>query len=204
MQILARLGDDLRTAVGIFVALVGLTVASAFGLVVWSVVALVAGDTGFVLDLLLLALLAGVVAGGTAAVLSFLALCYGVWVRVSTALRRSGARIQRRAEALERRNLLFRLVGLSDVVASLDPRSPRTRAEDRVDLLKHEYVSGTLTERAFERRVGEVLGASGHEDDPGSSVDDRVRRLQAAEWRRADVDHAARPDGRHRGREPDV
>lgn len=173
MQVLARARDNLVATALCFVALVALTAASGFGLLVWALVALASGGTGWVLDLLLVGLLAGVTLGSALSVLSLAGVCYGLCTRVSAAFRRTGTRVAVRAEAVERRSFVARLLGVSDLVAAVDPRSPSTRAVDRVEYLKAEYVSGALSEAEFERRVRETLTVEGRDIDRAGPDDAR-------------------------------
>lgn len=169
MPLTSLVRDHLLATAVLSVVLVALTMASAFGVVVLVVVAVLSGGAGLPLDLLMALSVGGVVLGVPLSTVSVVGVAYGVVVRLAARLTHPGTWVTRRAEALERRSLVARLVGLSDRVAAVDPRSPRGRVEDRLDRLKTRYVTGEVSLFELERLVGETLAAVERSREPAST-----------------------------------
>lgn len=163
-----------------FVIVTALTALSGVGLVVWLVAAVATSGTASTLfQALLVVFLGGALVGTLLSLLSLVGVGYGLHDRASEAVRRGQAWLTERAAAAERRSLLARLVGVSDLAASVDTRSPSARVDDRVDRLKRRYAQGAISEREFERRVGAVIADGGTASERDVGTDERLADVTA-------------------------
>ncbi|MFB6151753.1 MAG: SHOCT domain-containing protein [Haloarculaceae archaeon] len=155
--------ENLLAAVALTVAFGTVLAVSVLGIAGWVLLALLDVGAASTLGSLLPLFVVGLVVGFPVTLVAGLAAVFGLAARASSAV--SGKRLGRLASYVERESDVARAVGLADLVEGLDGRSPEERADDRIGRLKEKYVEGKLSERAFERRMGEVLDEEGVDRD---------------------------------------
>lgn len=100
----------------------------------------------------------------------------GLLSRAAKATGRSSERVHKVARFADRHSETARFLGLSDVVADLDTRTPEERDDDRIDELKQQHVDGELAEAELERKIRRIHDEEGVDQRDASSLDQQIRQ----------------------------
>ena len=187
MQLTDWTRENLLATVAIFLAVATLTAVSAGGAVLWGLLALLGGGpVADAFETVLPVFVVGLLVGLPLTVVALVGVGYGLVsrlvVEVSTAVSDVGAvgarAVGRTARRVERRASIPGILALAAVADAVDPRSPETRARDRIERLQSWYVDGRLSEFEFERRLRSVLDDEEVSREQFTTLDHQIAEAQ--------------------------